>query len=100
MYFVVLLRSLLTKQTWKRVIPRKKAGGVGSRTLKGKNNTSSPRQATVIIPSTHALPIAVPPTLSVTQLQCKLRDDANIKEQLRKQIKDESITKEQLREKN
>ncbi len=77
------------------MLPRKKAGGVGSRTLRGKNNKSQPNQV-IVVPEA-AVQTAVPPALSITQLQCKVRDDARIKEQLRQQIKDDVVTKEELR---
>lgn len=89
MYHILLFLLCLpsTKQTWTRVLPKKKAGGIGSRTLKGKNNKSRPRQAGVVIPEAHPLPITPPPAPSVTQLQRKVRQDEITKKELREKIR-------------
>ncbi len=80
------------------MLPRKKVGGVCSRTLKGKNDKSQQNQVAAIIPQVDALPTAMQPVFSVSQLQQKVRADAKIKEDLRKHIIDDSVTITQLKE--
>mmetsp|Transcript_9817 Transcript_9817/g.20904 ORF Transcript_9817/g.20904 Transcript_9817/m.20904 type:complete len:421 (-) Transcript_9817:1356-2618(-) len=79
--------SGVKNKTWTRVLPKKKAGGIGSRTLKGKNNKSRPRQAGAVVPEAHPLPITPPPAPSVTQLQRKVRQDEITKKELREKIR-------------
>ncbi len=68
----------------------KKAGGVGSRTLKSENNKSQPLQPADMINIPEQAPeplIAVPALHSNAQVEQKVWEDANAKELMRNKIK-------------
>ncbi len=70
---------------WVRVLPKKRAGGIGSRTLKGKNNkTIWPEVSTNDNPKTRTTTATHP---SLAHLECKVREDAITKQNLRNKIK-------------
>ncbi len=71
---------------WVRVLPKKRAGGIGSRTLKGKSNkTICPQVSTINDNPNTRTTTATHPSLS--HLECNVREDVITKQNLRDKIK-------------